>query len=167
MNFKIISDDTFKRKKINSLTIIRCLASLINSLLGQALLETTVTSKVTLDLTLVQDLKMIRIEDQHRQNSKIKSEMKAKVKLVEDKSKHKFVTPKGKKSKKSNHSSSSNLLNLPPLNPKLLARGLVEDSATSAGESFTWHLNVSTGRRNQSKLNQEETKEMAGTTSTW
>ena len=46
------------------------------------------------DLTLIQALKMICIEDQHRQNSKIKSEIKAKVNLVEDKPKHKFVSPR-------------------------------------------------------------------------
>ncbi|XP_020247372.1 uncharacterized protein LOC109825063 isoform X2 [Asparagus officinalis] len=57
------------------------------------------------DLTLVQALKGIRIEDQHRQNSKPKNEMKAKVNLVEEKPKnfrnpnHK---PKGKNFKKKN-----------------------------------------------------------------
>ena len=59
------------------------------------------------DLTLVQALKVIRIEDQHWQNSKIKSEMKAKVNLVENKPKRKFMNPKGKKFKKPNHFHSS------------------------------------------------------------
>ena len=50
MNFKILSD-TFNRKETNSLIITRCLISLINSFLpGQSLLETSVTSKVTLPL---------------------------------------------------------------------------------------------------------------------
>ncbi|XP_020272327.1 uncharacterized protein LOC109847511 [Asparagus officinalis] len=59
------------------------------------------------DLTLVQALKGIRIEDQHSKNSKPKNEMKAKVNLVEEKSKnfrnpnHK---PNGKNFKKKNHS---------------------------------------------------------------
>jgi len=59
------------------------------------------------NLTLVQALKIIRIEDQHRQNSKTKSKMKAKVNLVKDKPKCKFMNPKGKKFKKPNlfHSS--------------------------------------------------------------
>ena len=51
------------------------------------------------DLTLIQALKAFRIEDQHRQSSKIKSEMKAKVNLVEDKPKQKFMNPNGKKFK--------------------------------------------------------------------
>ena len=55
------------------------------------------------DLTLIQALKAIRIEDQHRQNSKIKSEMKAKVNFVEDKPKRNFMNPKGKMFKKPNH----------------------------------------------------------------
>jgi len=59
------------------------------------------------DLTIVQALKDIRIEDQHRQNSKTKSEMKAKVNLMEDKPKRKFMNPNGKKFKKPNHFHSS------------------------------------------------------------
>ena len=59
------------------------------------------------DITLIQTLKAIRIEDHHMQNSKIKSEMKAKVNLVEDKPKRKFINPKGKKFKKPNHFYSS------------------------------------------------------------
>jgi len=50
---------------------------------------------------------VIRIEEQHRQNSKIKSELKAKVNLEEDKPKRKFMNPKGKKFKKPNHFHSS------------------------------------------------------------
>ena len=59
------------------------------------------------DLTLIQALKAIHIEDQHRQNSKTKSEMKGKVNLVEDKPERKFMNPKGKKIKKPNHFHSS------------------------------------------------------------
>ena len=98
--------------------------------------------------------------------------MKAKVNLVEDKLKRKFMNPKGKKLKKPNHFHSfsmlafllSNLLNLPPSNLKPLARRLMEDSVTSAEERITWRLNVLTGRKYLSKLNEEE---MAGTRSTW
>jgi len=59
------------------------------------------------DLTLIQDLKSIRIEDQHKQNSKIKSKMKAKLNLVKDKPKRKFMNPNDKKFKKLNHFHSS------------------------------------------------------------
>jgi hypothetical protein len=52
------------------------------------------------NLTLVEALKAIRIEDQHRQNSKTKADIKAKVNLVEDKPKPKNFKPKGKKFKK-------------------------------------------------------------------
>ena len=84
MNFKIISD-TFNRKEINSLTITRCL--LIDKLpLSWSTFAGDLRYKLG-DLTLIQALKAIRIEDQHMQNSKIKSEMKAKVNLVEDKPK--------------------------------------------------------------------------------
>ena len=48
---------------------------------------------------------MIRIENQHRENSKTKSEMKTKVTLVVDKLKCKFMNHKGKKFKNPNHSS--------------------------------------------------------------
>src|SRR4051812_15933616 len=70
------------------------------------------------DLTLVQALKAIRIEDQHRLNSKAKSEAKAKVNLVEDKPKNKSLNPKGKKFKKPFHknSSSSNQSSSKPKN---------------------------------------------------
>ena len=68
--------------------------------------------------------------------------MKAKVNLVENKAKCKFMNPKSKKFKKLNHFHSSpnanffqsKLLNLPPSNSKPLVRRLMEDSATSAGE---------------------------------
>ena len=83
--------------------------------------------------------------------------MKVKVNLMEDKPKRKFMQTL----------LLSNLLNLPPSNPKPLARRLMEDSATSAEERITWRLNVSTGRKNLSKLNQEEMEEMADTRSTW
>jgi len=52
------------------------------------------------NLTLIEALKAIRIEDQHRQNSKAKVKMKAKVNLVEDKPKQKNFKPKGKKFKR-------------------------------------------------------------------
>ena len=58
------------------------------------------------DLTLIQTLKAIRIEDQYKQNSKIKSEMKAKVNLVEDKQAQ-IMNLKGKKFKKPNYFDSS------------------------------------------------------------
>ena len=58
-------------------------------------------------LTFIQALKSIFIEDQHRQNSKPKSGLSVKVNLVEDKSKRKFLNPKGKKFKKPNHFHSS------------------------------------------------------------
>ena len=66
--------------------------------------------------------------------------MKAKDNFVENKPKHKFMNPKGKKFKKPNHSFSFKLLNLSPLNQKTLARRPMEDSATSVGESITWHI---------------------------
>ena len=47
------------------------------------------------DLTLIQALKAIRIEDQYGQNFKPKSELKTKVNLVEDKPKRKFMNLKG------------------------------------------------------------------------
>ena len=59
------------------------------------------------DLTLIQALKAIRIEVRHRRNSKLMSELKAKINLVEDKLEHKFMNPKGKKFKKPNHLHSS------------------------------------------------------------
>jgi len=61
----------------------------------------------------------------------------------------------------------SNLLNLSPSNSKPLARGAMEDFATSSGEPITRRLNVLTKRRNQSKLNQEEIEEMVGIRLTW
>ena len=90
--------------------------------------------------------------------------MKAKVNLVEDKSKRKFMNPKGKKFKiliifillPMKTLLLSNLLNLPPSNPKPLARRKIEDFFTSAEELMTWCLNISIKRRNQSKLNQEK-----------
>ena len=54
------------------------------------------------ELTLVQALKAIRIEDQHRLNSKPKNEAKAKVNLVENKPKPNSMKPKGKNFKKNN-----------------------------------------------------------------
>jgi len=59
------------------------------------------------DLTLIQAFKAIRIEDQHRLNSKTKNEMKAKMNLVEDKPKRKFKNPKRKKLTKPYQSQSS------------------------------------------------------------
>lgn len=58
------------------------------------------------DLTLLQALKAIRIEDQHRLNSKPPNEFKAKVNLTENQGQNsnknkKFFKPKGKKFKKS------------------------------------------------------------------
>ena len=58
-------------------------------------------------LILIQALKAIRIEDQHSQSFKPKSELKGKVNLVEDKSKRKFMNPKGKKFKTPKHFHSS------------------------------------------------------------
>ena len=71
--------------------------------------------------------------------------MKAKVTLVEDKSKRKFMNPKGNKFKKpiifillpTQTLLLSYLLNLPPLNSKLFVRRPMEDSATSAEEQIT------------------------------
>jgi len=82
--------------------------------------------------------------------------MEAKVNLVENNPKHKFMNPKGKKFKKpsyfhsSPHANSSffRLFILHPLNPKSLARRLMEDSAISAGEPTTWSPSASTERRN-------------------
>ena len=59
------------------------------------------------DITLIQVLKAIRIEDHDRKNFKPKSEIKIKANLVEDKPKPKFMNPKGKKFKKPNHFHSS------------------------------------------------------------
>ena len=89
---------------------------------------------------------MIRIEDQHRQNSKTKSEIKGKVNLVEDKPKRKFMNPRGKKFKKPNHFHSSSYANSSSFKPsqssffkpKTLAKRLMEDSATSVEERITW-----------------------------
>ena len=104
MNFKILSD-TFNQKRTNSPMIIRCYVSLINSLRhGQ---PSGYLRHREGGLTFVQALKVICIEDQQRQNSKPKSELKVKVNLVEDKSKRKFMNPKGKKFKKPNHFHSS------------------------------------------------------------
>jgi len=127
------------------------------------------------DLILVQALKTIRIEDQHRQNFKLKSELKAKVNLMEDNPKRKFMNPKGKKLKKPNqfhsspHANSSSFkpLQISSFKPKTFGQKSMKDSAMSVGESITWRPNISTERRNQSMLNLEETEEMAGTKSTW
>ena len=94
--------------------------------------------------------------------------------LVEDKPKRKFMNPKGKKFKKPNRFHSSppaNFSSFKPSqssssNPKPLTRRLIEDSAMSAKERMTWRLNVSTGRKNLSKLNQEKMEEIADTRST-
>src|SRR4051812_47836571 len=48
------------------------------------------------ELSLVQALKAIRIDDQYRLNSKPKTEAKAKVNLVENKPKPNSMNPKGK-----------------------------------------------------------------------
>jgi len=71
--------------------------------------------------------------------------MKAKVNLVEDKAKCKFINPKGKKFKNPiifillpmQTLLLSNLLNLPPSYPKPLIKRLMEDSVMSIEEQIT------------------------------
>ena len=90
--------------------------------------------------------------------------MKDKVNLMEDEPKHKFINPKGKKFKKPNHFHSSphaNSSSFKPsqsssFKPKTFSQKTDERFCYSAEEQITWCLNISTGRRNQSKHNKEE-----------
>jgi len=108
------------------------------------------------------------------QNFKTKSEMKAKVNLVEDKPKRKFMNPKGYKFKKPNrfhsflhvNSSSFKPSQSSSFKPKILGQKTDERFVMSAREPNTWRPSASTGRRNQSRLNQEETEGTMGTRST-
>ena len=106
------------------------------------------------NLTLVQVLKEIHIEYRHRQNSKNKLKMKAKVDLVEDKPNHKFMNPKGKQLKKPKLLLFFSLCKLLfqtfsffLFQINHLARRLMEYSAMLAGELTIWHPNASIGRR--------------------
>ena len=88
--------------------------------------------------------------------------MKAKVNLLEDKPKRKFMNPKGKKFKKPNHfhsspytgsfssfkSSQSSFFK-----PKTSGQNTDEKFFYVYERTLTWHLNSSTRRRNQSRLN--------------
>ena len=115
-----------------------------------------------MNLTLIQALKAIRIEDQHKLNSKIKNEMKAKVNLIEDKPKCKNINPKGKKSR--------NIITLIlcSLNLKPLAISLMGNSALSVRESTIWLLGAFNGRKNRSNLLQKRMEETSSAIrSTW
>jgi len=87
------------------------------------------------NLTLIQALKAIHIEDYYRQNSKTKLDIKAKVNLVEGKPKHKFMNPKSKKFKKPNHFHSSLHANSYSFKPFQSSSSFwpMEGLATSAG----------------------------------
>jgi len=104
MNFKIISDTFNRKNQISNDYKVTCLINKL-PLSWSAFAEDLRHKKG--DIILIQAQKVIHIEDQHRENFKIKSEMKAKVNLVEDKPKYKFMNPKGKKFKKPNHFHSS------------------------------------------------------------
>ena len=74
MNFKILSD-TFNRKGTSNDYKV---SYLIDKLCPSWLAFARDLRHKQGDISLIQALKAIRIEDQHRQNSKFKSELKAK-----------------------------------------------------------------------------------------
>jgi len=87
--------------------------------------------------------------------------MKAKVNLVEDKTKRKKLNPKGKKFKKIHHYHSSFS------KPKLLAISLMESSTMSVKGPTTGALSASTERENRSDMLQKSVEENSSTKSTW